>query len=198
MSLRDLYRSLIEVCDPSRPIEAVAIKALAAAADRVENMPAVASPQSLQPPFQDVLAADDAHPVCMQIAAARLPWAVPQTSGDAKYRADSVKKMIVELIGPGGMVTTDDVRVGLYGILPGAKYGFRTHPAEEVFIMLAGEADWAKADSGFATLRTGARAYHPSMMRHATRTNDYAFMSFYIWSGDISFDRYRYDGRMPS
>lgn len=196
MTLSILYRSLTDVCDPYTAIEAVAIKALNDASASVDN--AVFNATPLQKPFQDILSSEIAHPVCPLISRTGLPWALPETSDDAQYRRDSKKKMIVELIGPNGLMQSDTIRLGLYGILPGVNYGYRTHPAEEIFIMLAGEADWAKGDEGFITMRAGGRAHHPPMLRHATRTRQHPFMTMYIWRGDVSFDDYSYDGGMPS
>lgn len=60
--------------------------------------------------------------------------------------------------------------------------------------MLAGSAFWKVADAPYQQLFAGQRSHHPSMMPHATRTQDDAFMSIYIWDGDIATDNYRYFG----
>ena len=193
MTLDVLFRELSMICDASRAIEALARRTLLTHADAARTL-SVHS-KRLPKGFDKVLQAPDAHPVCTQIKSCDLPWSVPETSDDPLYRAHSQTKRSVELIGPSGLIRSSELRLGLYGILPRSDYGFRTHPAEEVFIMLAGRADWAKGDDGYKTLGPGARAFHPSGMRHATRTRDHAFMSLYIWRGDLSFDAYVYAGR---
>ena len=192
MSLEHLFRALATVCDGELEIERVARRAL-------DQSAAVASATgtlaTLPKAFDSILVACDAHPVCADIARTPLPWAIPQTSDNPAYVEDSRKKLIVELVGPDGVVTANDIRVGLYGIAPGVHYGYRTHPAEEIFIMLAGAAEWAKGTADFKTLRSGERAYHPSMTRHATITRDDAFLSLYVWYGDVSYSEYEYQGK---
>lgn len=193
MQLKSLFDGLAASLDGRADIEARGREALCNAA----------VPQHLSVPCSDlpdsvlsVMSAPDAHPVCRLIAETSLPWAAPQTSTDAAYIADSLLKVHVELIGPGGLVASDHVRLGLYGMLPNADYGVRTHPAEEIFVMLAGEALWKRGDTPYLPHKTGERVHHPSMLPHATRTATLAFMSIYIWRGDISTERYAYQGRV--
>ena len=192
MSLHPLFDALAEVFDQSTAIEHAANDALCEAAGRAGNGPSEAT--QLATPFLDVMTAADAHPVCGVIAKTPLPWAPPTTSDDPQYTAHSLPKVHVELLGPDGLVWSDQVRLGLYGILPGAEYGIRTHPAEEVFVMLAGRAFWKRGDAPYEIHGPGERSYHPSMMPHATRTGDIAFLSAYVWCGDISTDQYVYEG----
>ena len=57
--------------------------------------------------------------------------------------------------------------------------------------MLAGEADWLRGTENYQVKQAGEYSYHPSGMRHATKTNQLAFMSVYIWTGDVSTEGYR-------
>ena len=148
----------------------------------------------LADPFLEVMAHDSAHPICHLIGGLPFCWAPPQTSLDPLYKEHSHFKAHVELLGPTGLVASSRVRIGLYGMLPHSEYGLRTHPAEETYIMLAGSAFWKVADAPYQQLFAGQRSHHPSMMPHATRTQDDAFMSIYIWDGDIATDNYRYFG----
>jgi len=142
----------------------------------------------------DVMTSDDAHPACAVIMETPLLWTPPQTSSDPTYIAHSLPKSHVELLGPDGLVKSDTVRLGLYGMLPGHEYGLRIHPAEEVFVMLAGEADWKRGGGEYSPLRSGQRSYHASMLPHANRTRAFAFMSVYIWLGDVDTKNYVYQG----
>jgi mannose-6-phosphate isomerase-like protein (cupin superfamily) len=136
----------------------------------------------------------DAHKVCKDILDIPFEWLPPETSDDPLYVAHSHSKAHVELLGPDGIIQSNNVRLGLYGILPNSEYGIRTHPAEEVFIMLAGEADWLRETENYHVKHVGEYSYHPSGMHHATKTNHLAFMSVYIWTGDVSTEGYRYLG----
>ena len=131
---------------------------------------------------------------CRLIGELPIHWAPPETSPDPLYKEHSHCKAHVELLGPTGLVASSKIRLGLYGMLADSEYGIRTHPAEETYIMLAGSAFWKCGDTPYRRLFTGERSHHPSMVPHATRTGDAAFMSIYIWDGDISTENYRYYG----
>ena len=149
---------------------------------------------SLALPFLDVMTKENAIPICADILNFPFAWVPPKTSDDPLYTAHSHSKVHVELLGPQGIIKSKFVRLGLYGILPNSEYGIRTHPAEELFIMLAGQAEWLRGAGKYELKRAGEYSYHPSGMRHATKTTHSAFMSVYIWSGDISTDKYQYLG----
>lgn len=191
MQLQNLYKQLSSVFDGQLPIEISAREALLSAANTAEYSGASSA---LRQPFLEVMAQPTAHPVCQLISEAALPWAPPKTSGSAEYIENSLCKAHVEILGPGGLVKSDAVRIGLYGMMPNSTYGIRTHPAEETYIMLAGEAWWKRGEDEYAISVSGERSHHPSMMEHATRTEAQAFISIYAWVGDISTDNYVYNG----
>ncbi len=191
MSLNSLFSALAGVFDGPQAIERVARDALLSSRPPAGLLD---TPVDLAQPFLDVMLAPDAHPVCRLIAETPFAWAPPQTSGDARYVEHSLPKVHVELIGPDGLVASESVRLGLYGMLPGFEYGIRTHPAEEVFVMLAGQAHWKRGSDPYLLLGPGERSYHPSMLPHANRTDQKAFLSVYIWHGDVSTDQYSYKG----
>ena len=149
---------------------------------------------SLALPFLDIMTEENAFPICADILKVPFAWIPPETSDDPLYTAHSRSKVHVELLGPQGIMNSKIVRLGLYGILPNSEYGIRTHPAEELFIMLAGQAQWMRGAGRYELKKAGEYSYHPSRMRHATKTTNLAFMSVYIWSGDISTDNYHYLG----
>jgi hypothetical protein len=191
MTLSRLFEELCSILCDNDPIEANAIKALQMADTNID-LPGQSSPLSI--PFLDVMSQDDAHPVCDLIREMPFHWAPPETSKDPLYKQHSSFKAHVELLGPSGLVSSSNIRLGLYGMLAQSEYGIRTHPAEETYIMLAGHAFWKRGDAPYEQLFSGQRSYHPSMMPHATRTGDAAFMSIYIWDGDISTENYKYLG----
>ena len=194
MSLQQLYTELAAVFDGPDPIEAHAKQALLSAdcSDVAKNN--AKNTSLLSDPFLNVMAQTDAHPVCATIAQIPFQWAPPQTSKDALYIQHSLAKVHVELLGPGGLVTSEQIRIGLYGMLPDAEYGVRTHPAEELYVMLAGEVLWKRGDDPYKLHMPGERSHHPSMMEHANKTAAKAFMSIYVWHGDIATENYRYSG----
>ena len=195
MTLAALFEGLSDLLCADYPIERNAqaeLRAELPAANTRARLPR--DPVSLPSPFLEVMNRDDAHPVCHLISYLPFHWAPPQTSSDPLYQEHSHFKAHVELLGPNGLVASSKVRIGLYGMLPNYEYGLRTHPAEEIYIMLAGSAFWKVADSPYQQLFPRERSHHQSMVPHSTRTGEDAFMSVYVWDGDIATDEYKYFG----
>ena len=182
MNLRPLFVELESVFSGLEGIESYVRNALQKAQTEVA-LPSSTAP--LPEPLIDVMERIDAHPICKLIAKAPFNWVPPQTSSDPLYAKHSKSKVHIELLGPGGLVNSDEVRLGLYGMMPNAEYGMRTHEAEEVYIMLAGAVDWKLSNAPYKSHFSGDRSYHPSMMPHANRTRELAFMSVYAWHGDL-------------
>jgi hypothetical protein len=191
MNLRPLFVELESVFSGLEGIESYVRNALKKAQTEVA-LPSSTAP--LPEPLIDVMERIDAHPICKLIAKAPFNWVPPQTSSDPLYAKHSKSKVHIELLGPGGLVNSDEVRLGLYGMMPNAEYGMRTHEAEEVYIMLAGAVDWKLSNAPYKSHFSGDRSYHPSMMPHANRTRELAFMSVYAWHGDLSTESYVYSG----
>ncbi len=142
----------------------------------------------------DVMTRADAHQVCETILRTPFNWEPPSTSDNQIYIRESVAKAHVELVGPTGLVKSNIIRIGLYGMPPNTEYGARTHPADEIYIMIAGKAYWQVDKKPYLLHSTGDRSLHPSMVKHANRTGNEAFMSIYVWHGDISTENYVYEG----
>ena len=157
----------------------------------------IGHPASLPDALVSVMTAPDAHPVCRHLLQLQLDWSPPTTSNDPLFINHNQHTVHIELLGPRGLVYADHVRIGLYGMISDAACRIRTHPAEEIYIMLAGSVWWKRGDDHFRQHNPGSRSHHPSMMPHANRTEERAFMSIYAWQGDISTDDYVYDG-LPS
>ena len=137
---------------------------------------------------------DDAHALCADVLTMPFNWAPPETSSGELYKKHSHFKAHVELLGPDGLVASDTVRLGLYGMRRNSEYGIRTHPAEEIYIMLAGSCFWMRGDEPYQNSGIGDRSFHPSYLPHATLTTDHAFMSVYAWVCDLSKESYKYEG----
>lgn len=194
MALRELFESLVDVLDGERDIEHFARLALNDAMMASDNVRLDGKVSPLRGPFLEAMGAKGAHSICHQIASLPFDWLPPTTSDDPKYIEHSVPKAHVEILGPGGLVKSDQVRMGLYGMMPHSEYGIRTHPAEEIYIMLAGSAFWMVGNAPYVEQFAGERSYHPSMIKHSTKTGPQAFMSVYVWHGDISTEGYSYEG----
>ena len=80
------------------------------------------SPSPLSKPFVDVMTSGTAHNICQDILQIPFSWAPPNTSDNPLYVAHSHSKAHVELLGPQGIITSQKIRLGLYGILPVSEF----------------------------------------------------------------------------
>ena len=190
VSLKSFLLNLADVFDGDIEIEKTARRELR----KVSRAKFSTKQCPLPAPILSVLQQPDAHPLCSDIIGMPFDWRPPETSNSPLYAKHSIFKSHVELVGPDGLVKSKALRLGLYGMLPNSEYGVRTHPAEEIYIMLAGECYWKRGDAPYCCKRSNDRSYHPSLMPHASKTEDQAFMSVYAWVGDLSTDAYEYSG----
>ena len=190
ISLKSFLLNLADVFDGDMEIEKTARRELSKTSQANFSTEQCALPA----PILSVMQQSDAHPLCGDIVEMPLDWRPPETSKSPLYAKHSIFKSHVELVGPDGLVKSESIRLGLYGMLPNSEYGTRTHPAEEIYIMLAGECFWKRGDAPYCCERLNGRSYHPSMMPHASKTEDQSFMSVYVWVGDLSTEAYEYSG----
>ena len=191
MSLETIFRELQSVFLGPAEIERRALEALQNASFQ-DYKPGKSTP--LPAEIINVMEEEQAHPICKSILKAELDWCPPKTSSDKLYVEHSKRKAHVEILGPNGLIKSDIVRIGLYGMLSQSEYGIRTHPAEEIYIALAGVSYWKRGNDKYKLLLPSERSYHPSLMPHSSKTENKAFMSVYVWSGNLSTDNYLYKG----
>lgn len=91
----------------------------------------------------------------------------------------------VELVGPGRPIESADLLVGLLLLGPGMHYPDHAHPAEEIYHVVAGTAEWWREDEGWRRKGPGAVIHHVPMMRHAMRTADEPLLALYCWTGEV-------------
>ncbi len=77
------------------------------------------------------------------------------------------------------------MQMSLYGMLAYNKYGIRTHIAEEVDIVVASKVLWKVGNTESLRHTACQRSFHPSMVPHANKTENKAFMSVYVLQWDI-------------
>ena len=168
LSLKSFLFNLADVFDGDIEIEMIAKRELRKVSKANFSMKQC----DLPAPIISVMQQSDAHPLCGDIIEMPFDWRPPETSKSPLYAKHSIFKSHVELVGPDGLVKSDSIRLGLYGMLPNSEYGVRTHPAEEIYIMLAGECFWKRGDAPYSSERSNGRSYHPSLIPHASRTED--------------------------
>ena len=67
----------------------------------------------------------------------------------------------------------------------GLYYPWHHHPAEELYLVLAGEAEFSIHGQTPKTLRPGDTTYHASMKPHAMTTHDHPVMAYVLWRSNL-------------
>jgi mannose-6-phosphate isomerase-like protein (cupin superfamily) len=91
----------------------------------------------------------------------------------------------VELAGPGRRFDSADIRLGFLLLGPCSHYPDHRHPAEEVYHVVSGTAEWWREDTGWTEQRAGALIHHAPHIRHAVRTDEEPLLALYCWAGEI-------------
>jgi quercetin dioxygenase-like cupin family protein len=89
------------------------------------------------------------------------------------------------LAGPGGLIETRALALGLLLLGPGTHYPTHRHPAEEIYIVASGEAEWQMGEGEWRRRRAGDVIRHESMVPHATRALEQPLLAVYVWRGDL-------------
>ncbi len=89
------------------------------------------------------------------------------------------------LAGPGGLVETDRLALGVLLLGPDTHYPSHRHPAIELYIVAAGRAEWRQGDEAWRIEPPESVIRHESMMLHATRTRAEPLLAVYVWQGDL-------------
>ena len=90
------------------------------------------------------------------------------------------------LAGPGGLVASEALALGVLLLGPGIHYPSHNHPAVEIYVVLAGEAEWQKAGEPWRRESPGTVIRHDSMVTHATRALAEPLLAAYVWRGDLA------------
>ena len=91
-----------------------------------------------------------------------------------------------EFIGQDAPFGTDRMRGFVVYQPPGLHYPWHHHPAEEMYVVLAGEAEFAIEGEGSKTLRAGATVYHRSMVPHALTTHQHPILAYVLWRNNFN------------
>lgn len=97
-----------------------------------------------------------------------------------------------ELFGPTGHFHSTALRgyIAYWG--EGLTYDWHSHEAEELYLCLAGGAEFHRAD-GSVTLEPGQTRAHDSWQSHAMTTHDQPILTFVLWRGPGLADLPRMD-----
>lgn len=89
-----------------------------------------------------------------------------------------------ELIGPDGPMQAPQCRVGFTLVAADTLYPMHSHPAVELYLVIAGQAQWCTPESQ-RVVPEGDFVLHPSGQPHAMQTFAEPLLALYSWSGDL-------------
>jgi len=90
------------------------------------------------------------------------------------------------LIGPDGPLRSERLAVGCLLLGPRTTYPSHRHEAEEIYVPLAGVADWQQGDGVWRERRPGDVIHHERHEPHAMRTRAAPLLALYLWrSADL-------------
>ncbi len=89
------------------------------------------------------------------------------------------------LIGAGGPWVSQQMSCYVVYMPPGLHYPWHHHPAEEIYIVLAGEAEFLKEGEPPKVVSTGGSCFHASNQPHATDTHGKGIMAYVLWRNHL-------------
>jgi hypothetical protein len=103
-----------------------------------------------------------------------------------------------ELLTPGAATGVAQISCGVLVLGPNTFYPAHRHEAEEIYLPLAGTAEWQQGDAAWRRRSPGTLIHHSSEEPHAMRTGEHPLLAMYLWrSVDLSQDA-RLDRRNAS
>lgn len=91
-----------------------------------------------------------------------------------------------EFLGRDAPFGTDQMRGFMVYQTPGYHYPMHHHPAEEIYLVLAGEAEFHVEGRDSSILRAGDTAFHETNQPHALTTHDTPVLAYVLWRGDLN------------
>lgn len=115
-------------------------------------------------------------------SAALLEWRQTYSAGD--FGAAFLEGYgWTELVGLRGPIASTQLACGFLLLGPGIAYPAHAHEAEELYLPLAGTAQWQKGGDAFAPRPPGTPIVHRSLEAHATSTGHEPMLALYVWRG---------------
>ena len=85
------------------------------------------------------------------------------------------------LIGDGGPFSSKKMRAWMVYSSPKLHYRWHHHPGEEMYLVIAGAAEFFRKGAAPMTLRSGETSAHASNQPHAMETYDSPVLAYVIW-----------------
>jgi hypothetical protein len=100
-----------------------------------------------------------------------------------------------ELVRPAAATGFVQISCGVLVLGPNTFYPAHRHEAEEIYLPLAGTAEWQQGDAGWRRRSPGTLIHHSSEEPHAMRTGEHPLLAMYLWRSVDLRQRARLDRR---
>ena len=90
-----------------------------------------------------------------------------------------------EIIGRDAPFASNKMRSFVVYQPPGVYYPWHQHPAEEIYIVLAGKAKFSLEQRPSRILKPGDHSFHPSNQPHALETLSDPVMAYVVWRNEF-------------
>ena len=122
-------------------------------------------------------------------AMSELPWHVPYGGGAAAAGPGfREKSMSTGRIGPNAPVRAEALASGFFVVGPNVTYFDHQHEPEELYLPIAGQAEFWNESRGWYTAGPDDVTVHPQWEWHAMKTGDAPVLIFWAWLGPEGFD----------
>jgi hypothetical protein len=155
-------------------------------------------PQSLPVLHWLPQARDLAPPFSLQFVAALVDSA-PKLAWQRSYTREEVGDGFVdnygwtELLGLQGPTPSKHLSCGVLLLGPHVTYPSHRHEAEEIYVPLAGTAEWNRGSKAWREQSPGAVIHHTRYEPHAMRTIAFPLLALYLWRSDNLAQKSRID-----
>lgn len=89
------------------------------------------------------------------------------------------------LIGPNAPFVSDQMAGFVVFMPPHLHYTWHQHPAEELYLVLSGEAEFHRDGAPSETLRAGQTSFHASNQPHSMTTHNHPVMAYVTWRSHL-------------
>lgn len=89
----------------------------------------------------------------------------------------------VELFGTRGHLVSSEMSGGFLLLGPGLHYREHRHEAEEIYVVLSGDATWQRGGGEFVQHPVGTVIHHTSNTLHSTKAGARPVLALYLWRG---------------
>ena len=89
------------------------------------------------------------------------------------------------LVGLGGPWISDQMSGYVVYMPPNLHYPWHHHPAEEMYLVLAGQAQFFREGDAPETLQAGDTSFHASNQPHAMETGAHSVMAYVTWRNNL-------------